>query len=323
MANAVDVFIVPSSDIVPTSQMSELSPIQSSSKGKGRAAGERRPGPLSVIRKAHNQKATPRRIGTPSPEIVQASDQESPVQMSKGKTLARPAAFGSIFDPDSPASTILSLSSSSPVALGVGYRKRRVEHVAQSDDNDEPRTLKRLRRPNTPGSKVNQDVISLLSTDDEDNSDSRSIDSFPDVEDDSGSFIIDDGDMPSSPPPAVQDIREQIRGAIRELRKEPSAMEKSRAQMDALIAVMTESSDLVITMKTGGGKSMLWMVPHQLEEDAKSIVVCPFVALLNEQYENTTSFGLRCHKFSDHNVPDDVQVLFMQVEHCASERFTM
>jgi superfamily II DNA helicase RecQ len=76
-------------------------------------------------------------------------------------------------------------------------------------------------------------------------------------------------------------------------------------------------------MKTGGGKSMLWMVPHQLEEDAKSIVVCPFVALLNEQYENTTASGLRCHKFSDHNVPDDVQVLFMQVEHCASERFTM
>jgi hypothetical protein len=231
------------------------------------------------------------------------------------------------------------------VGPGAGYRKRHLEYSTESEDGEESRTLKRLRRPSTPGSKVDLDVISLFTDDEADcRSDEKPsprqtdvVDLFTDddamscviVDDDDlmsmSSFIVDDdGGMLSSPPPAVQAIRERIRGAIRQLRNDPSAEERSRAQMDALIAVMTEPSDLVITMKTGGGKSMLWMVPHILQQDAKSIVVCPFVALLDEQFKNTTAFGLRCHKFGGQNttVPDDVQVLFMQVEHCASEKFT-
>ncbi|KAG1718893.1 uncharacterized protein EDB91DRAFT_1258098 [Suillus paluster] len=95
--------------------------------------------------------------------------------------------------------------------------------------------------------------------------------------------------------------------------KDPTAAEKSRDQMDALVAIMTETHDLVITMKTGGGKSMLWMVPPVLDEAEKCIVVCPFVALLQEQYMKTAATGLRCHDYTARkDVPENVQVLFVQ-----------
>jgi hypothetical protein len=103
--------------------------------------------------------------------------------------------------------------------------------------------------------------------------------------------------QPSSSSSVVRDIPNEIRCAIRHIRKDDAATEKSDAQMDFLIAVMTTRMDLVVTMTTGGGQSMSWMVPSVMEEDARSIVVCPFVALLDEQYRNTTATGLRCHNY--------------------------
>lgn len=135
-------------------------------------------------------------------------------------------------------------------------------------------------------------------------------------------FIVADKSQSSSPPSAIRDIREEIRCAIRHIRQDDTAREKTAAQMDMLIAVLTAPTDLVITMKTGGGKRMLWMVPSVMDDDYRSIVVCPFVALLNEQYESTAATGLRCHKYcTSKKVPDDVQILFVQVEHCSSHSF--
>ncbi|KAG1837982.1 P-loop containing nucleoside triphosphate hydrolase protein [Suillus subalutaceus] len=104
--------------------------------------------------------------------------------------------------------------------------------------------------------------------------------------------------------------------------KDPTVKERSQVQMDAMITVLTDTRDIMIAMKTGGGKSMLWMVPSVLDEEAKCIVVCPFVALLEEQYAKATATGLRCHNYSrSKDVLDNVQVLFLQVKHCSSERF--
>jgi hypothetical protein len=135
-------------------------------------------------------------------------------------------------------------------------------------------------------------------------------------------FIVADGSQPSSPPTASRDIREEIRCAIRLIRKDDTAREKSDAQMSVLIAVMTAPTDLVVTMKTGGGKSMSWMVPSVMDDDSRSIVVCPFVALLDQQYKATAATGLRCHNYClSKTVPENVQILFLQVEHCSSHSF--
>lgn len=68
--------------------------------------------------------------------------------------------------------------------------------------------------------------------------------------------MIDESQL-SSPLTAIRDIRGDIRCAIRYIRKDVTIREKSAAQMSGLVAVMTASKNLIITMKTGGGKSML------------------------------------------------------------------
>jgi hypothetical protein len=73
---------------------------------------------------------------------------------------------------------------------------------------------------------------------------------------------------------------------------EPTVKEKSQVQMDALIMVQTERRDLMITMKTGDGKSMLWVVPSVMDEEVKSNVACPFVVLLEEQYSKAVTARL-------------------------------
>jgi hypothetical protein len=59
-----------------------------------------------------------------------------------------------------------------------------------------------------------------------------------------------------------------------------------------------------------------------MDEEARSIVVCPFVSSLDEQHRTTAASGLRCHNYCISKViPDNVQILFMQVEDCSSDAF--
>ncbi|KAG0695630.1 hypothetical protein DFH29DRAFT_1005302 [Suillus ampliporus] len=200
----------------------------------------------------------------------------------------------------------VSSPSSSPSVVPMAYRKHhRLQHISETDDDEEaPRKLRRLRRPSTSAPDSQMETISISS------------------DDDLSSFIVPDSGLPSSPPPAVQEVRNSIQRAIRQIMKDPTAAEKSREQMNALVAIMTETHDLVITMKTGGGKSMLWMVPPVLDEAEKCIVVCPYVALLQEQYTKTAATGLHCHDYTaSKEVPENVQVLFVQVENCSSQAF--
>jgi hypothetical protein len=167
------------------------------------------------------------------------------------------------------------------------------------------------------------DVISLSSSDDGPSAQTTNTNNIDlSSGDDLLDFIVPDSSRPSSPPLAVMEIRQQVRDAIRYLMQDPTATEKNQAQMDAIVAVLTETRDVMIIMKTGGGKSILWMVPSVLDDEAKSIVVCPFVALLEEQYAKAAAAGLRCHNYShSKDVPGNVQILFVQVEHCSSEVF--
>jgi hypothetical protein len=225
-----------------------------------------------------------------------------------------------------PQSSFQSNFSSSPLTRPV-YRNRKhaMDHISDAEDEEKvSRNIKRLRRLQTPVQEVDMDVIILSSDDDSPSvqkaNSNAAVSLFSD--DDSSDFIVPDSSRPSSPPPAVLEVRENIRHAIRRIMKDPAAREKSKAQMDALIAVMTEDRDVMVAMKTGGGKSMLWMVPSAMDDEAKSIVVCPFVALLEEQYAKAVATGLRCHNYSrSKEVPDNVQILFVQVEHCSSEAF--
>ncbi|KAG1718527.1 uncharacterized protein EDB91DRAFT_1090004 [Suillus paluster] len=326
--------------------------VMNSSKGRSRAQAIEHPPPFTLAGKhgpsrtvVNASKAKARDESIKQPHSTASALSSSPAVATAVHAFDRPPSFASIIDPSTgkakvqaveslftptgkpgPSRTIayaskgkardvsitqahssvLSLSSS-PAVAPMAYRKHhRPQHISEPDDDDEeaPRKLKRLRRPSTAAPDVQMETISLTS------------------DDDLSSFIVPDSGLSSSPPPVVQEMRNSIRGAIRQIMKDPTAAEKSRDQMDALVAIMTETHDLVITMKTGGGKSMLWMVPPVLDEAEKCIVVCPFVALLQEQYMKTAATGLRCHDYTARkDVPENVQVLFVQVENCSSQAF--
>lgn len=116
-------------------------------------------------------------------------------------------------------------------------------------------------------------------------------------------------------------LRENIRGAIQKLLQNPNACEKSKSQMEAILLIMRKRQDGLITMRTGGGKSMLWLVPPLLDPEACFIVVCPFTALLNQQCEFAQRCGLQAIEYGVGEIPQHVQILFVQVEHVGCRKF--
>lgn len=112
------------------------------------------------------------------------------------------------------------------------------------------------------------------------------------------------------------DLQENIRHTLRELLNDPHAQEKSRAQMLAIMMVMRREQDAIITIRTGSGKSMLWMIPPLLNEGIHLIVVSPYSVLLDEQCQKAMNAGLRAASFKlSKRPPKDTQILFVQVEH--------
>lgn len=122
------------------------------------------------------------------------------------------------------------------------------------------------------------------------------------------------------------DLRRNIRWAMGEILGVRDAREKSVAQMLGIVLVMREQQqkDAMITLRTGSGKSMLWLCPPLLDPKIKLLVVCPYKALLAEQCEKAKELGIRADDFSSwKEVRKDVQILFVQVEHVQQDtKFT-
>ena len=116
-------------------------------------------------------------------------------------------------------------------------------------------------------------------------------------------------------------LRENIRGVIQKLLQNPDACEKNKSQMEAILLIMRKRQDGLITMRTGGGKSMLWLIPPLLDPEARFIVVCPFTVLLNQHCESAQRHGLQAIEYGVGDIPQHVQILFVQVEHVGCRKF--
>jgi hypothetical protein len=116
-------------------------------------------------------------------------------------------------------------------------------------------------------------------------------------------------------------LRENIRNAIQKLLQNPTACEKSKPQMEAILLIMRKRQDALITMRTGGGKSMLWLIPPLLDPQVRFIVVCPFTVLLDQQCELAQRYGLQAIKYGVGDILEGVQILFVQVEHVGCRKF--
>ena len=74
----------------------------------------------------------------------------------------------------------------------------------------------------------------------------------------------------------------------------PGASFKSPEQREGLAAVLRGESPVVAILPTGGGKSLLFMLPAQLKDARTTIVVAPFVALAEDIANRCGAAGIPC-----------------------------
>jgi superfamily II DNA helicase RecQ len=84
--------------------------------------------------------------------------------------------------------------------------------------------------------------------------------------------------------------------ALRVYLNDPGADWRSESQRDAVITALKLEQDIVAILPTGGGKTMISVIPSLVEKDAITLVVLPLVALMLD-YQR---------KLAEKNVPHEI-----------------
>jgi superfamily II DNA helicase RecQ len=75
----------------------------------------------------------------------------------------------------------------------------------------------------------------------------------------------------------------------------------------------------VVVIRTGGGKSLLFMLPVAASRDGVTIVVMPKIILQEDMADRCRKEGIRYAIWSDSRVPPyDIQVVFVIAESAVS-----
>jgi superfamily II DNA helicase RecQ len=72
----------------------------------------------------------------------------------------------------------------------------------------------------------------------------------------------------------------------------PDASFKSLEQAHAVARIMSREEDLLAVLPTGGGKSLLFMLPAFVEEITVTVVVLPLVSLTKDMQRRCTLGGM-------------------------------
>ena len=85
--------------------------------------------------------------------------------------------------------------------------------------------------------------------------------------------------------------------SLRELLKNSNARFKSSEQAKAVRCILRRKKDCLVILPTGGGKSLMFQLPVYMEKTLTTVVVIPFVALLEEMLEKCQELGLNCQEW--------------------------
>jgi len=93
-------------------------------------------------------------------------------------------------------------------------------------------------------------------------------------------------------------------------------------QREALDAIVSGQPRIVVVMRTGGGKSLLFMLPAAASRDGVTIVVMPKIMLQEDMADRCRKDGIRCAIWSDGRAPPyDAQIVFVIAESAVSQSF--
>ena len=98
---------------------------------------------------------------------------------------------------------------------------------------------------------------------------------------------------------------------------------KSSHQAMAIERILAYREDLLAVMPTGGGKSLLFLLPVVVERGRyTTVVICPSMALKRDMVRCLKSVRLVVEEFTSAFTPTDlVDVLLVSVELCSSKPF--
>ena len=92
-------------------------------------------------------------------------------------------------------------------------------------------------------------------------------------------------------------------------------------QLQALQAILNRQSRVVVVMPTGGGKSLLYMLPASCSIDSLTVVVVPLVSLLADQVRRCKQAGLRVAQWGQSRAVRLAQVVLVTPESAVTKAF--
>ncbi|KAL8991690.1 MAG: hypothetical protein Q9169_007742, partial [Polycauliona sp. 2 TL-2023] len=92
-------------------------------------------------------------------------------------------------------------------------------------------------------------------------------------------------------------------------------------QEPAIQAIMQGKSPVVAVMGTGGGKSLLFMLPALCEPGGTSIVVVPLIALREDLQARCGKIGITCAEWNSQRPPDAASIVLVTPESAVREGF--
>lgn len=92
-------------------------------------------------------------------------------------------------------------------------------------------------------------------------------------------------------------------------------------QEPAIQAIMEGQSPIVVVMGTGGGKSLLFMLPAWCEPGGTSIVVVPLIALREDMKGRCEKMGIRCVEWNSQRPPDAASIVLVTPESAVGDGF--
>jgi DEAD/DEAH box helicase len=107
--------------------------------------------------------------------------------------------------------------------------------------------------------------------------------------------------------------------ALRGLYGDPEAEFKSGEQADAVRSALQRETDVLAILPTGGGKSAAFMAPAWLETQLTTVVIVPFVALIEEMEGRCVKQGISCYIWRNSSITQRMaQVVLVGVENASS-----
>lgn len=127
------------------------------------------------------------------------------------------------------------------------------------------------------------------------------------------------------------ELATKAREGLRILLDDPAAVEKSKEQLEYIVACMDMNyrHDIRVILPTGGGKSAGWLVPAMLDPQRASAIVTPYSLALEDQLRVAEANGIKAGRFTAASLKDDdgqrlhhdVQLIFVQPETVAHNAF--